>query len=396
VLVVPYRKRIVESEIVRRAGEPIEVKREKFVEGKLWFLPEELTIEGQARPGERRRSLYRVPTYDGDWVLTGRFVLPARYGVQAGFDAYIWGKPELGFGIADPRGLAPELSLAWDGVPVRLEAGTAVPGLGRGVHAMVDARPAEGNPRATAFTLRLSLTGQDRIEFLPTGRSSTVKFASAWPHPGFFGPLLADHDIDANGFRAVWRSSFLASNLPREYGACFEHGRCDAFDGLAFGVGFVQPVNLYQRLERSVKYGLLFVGLTFACFFFFDALKQRAIHPIQYGLVGAALVLFYLLLTSLAEHIAFGAAYAIAAGACAALIAYYTGHVLGAAGRGAALGGLLAALYGVLYVILRSEDNALLMGSVLLFLVLAAIMIITRRVNWYRLGSPADAPTPAL
>lgn len=392
VLVVPYRKRVVESEIVRRGGEPIEVKREKFIDGKLWFLPEEVTIDGQARPGERRRGLYRVPTYSGDWLMTGRFTLPARYGIQSGFESYTWGRPELAFGIADPRGLAPGLTLSWDGVPVQLEAGTTAPGIGRGVHAAVDARAGEGNPRSIAFTLRMALTGQTLIAFLPAGRTSTVKLASSWPHPGFFGPQLADHEINAGGFRATWRSSFLANNLPREYGECFQHGRCEGFDNLAFGVSLVQPVNLYQRLERSVKYGLLFVGLTFACFFFADALKQRQIHPIQYGLVGAALVIFYLLLTSLSEHMPFAAAYAVAASACALLIGYYAGHVLGGMRRGAALAALLITLYAVLYAILQSEDNALLLGALLLFLTLASIMTVTRRVDWYRLG-PAAAST---
>jgi inner membrane protein len=390
VLVVPYRKRVVETEIVRRGGEPIEVKREKFTDGKLWFLPEELTIDGQARPAERRRGLYRVPTYNGDWLLTGRFVLPARFGIQGGVESYTWGKAELAFGIADPRGLAPGLSLAWDGVPVQVEAGSSVPGIGRGVHARVDVRPSEGNPRSIAFTLRIGLTGQTQIAFLPAGRISTVKLASSWPHPGFFGPQLADHEINATGFRASWRSSFLANNLPREYGECFQHGRCENFDSLAFGVSLVQPVNLYQRLERSVKYGLLFVGLTFACFYFVDALKQRQIHPIQYGLVGAALVIFYLLLTSLSEHMAFAAAYAIAASACALLIGYYAGHVLGGMRRGAALSALLGGLYAVLFAILRSEDNALLMGALLLFVALASVMTITRRVDWYRLGPAAS------
>src|SRR6185369_9806674 len=125
---------------------------------------------------------------------------------------------------------------------------------------------------------------------------------------------------------------------------------------------FMQPVDLYQTVERSVKYGFLFIGLTFAAFFLFEVLKRLAIHPVQYALVGVALAVFFLLLISLSEHLGFAAAYLIAAAACVALIGYYVGHVLRSMRRGALFGLALGALYGLLYVLLRSEDHALLMG----------------------------------
>jgi inner membrane protein len=387
VLVVPYRKRVITIDREKRDGSVLELNREHTVSGSLYFLPESVEIEGSATPSERRRGIYKALAYTGEWTVKGRFDIPARFGVGANAERYTWGKPELGFGIADPRGLAAGMSLEWDGSAAVLDAGTDAPGLGRGVHANVtlDA-PAEAKTRSVEFVLRMKLSGLNHVRFLPTGRNSAVMLESTWPHPSFFGPLLAEHTIDADGIRAAWRSSYLANNLHREYAECSDKKQCGAFEELAFGVSLIEPVDLYRQLERSAKYGLLFVGLTFMAFFLFDVLKSRPVHPVQYGLVGGALVVFYLLVTSLSEHTAFALAYSVAAIACVSLIGYYVAHVLGSWQRGSAIGAMLAALYAVLYVILHSEDNALLMGSVLLFALLAAIMVGTRKVDWYGLG----------
>lgn len=392
VLVVPYRKTVIETVREDRNGRTVEAQRRKTVNGFLHFLPESVAMTGTAVAQERRRGLYRAQAYAGDWEISGRFELPADFGVGAERARYSWGQPEIHFGVLDPRGLAPGMELKWEGDAVVVEPGSGLAGLGRGIHAQVDvSRPGTGKAQSVGFEMHLGLTGLNRVQFLPTGRSSEVKLASSWPHPGFTGPLLADHRIDGNGFRATWKTSYLANNLQQEYSACFEANRCDGFNAAAFGVDLVEPANLYQQLERSAKYGLLFVGLTFIAFFLFDVLKQCPIHPVQYALVGGALVIFYLLLTSLAEHMAFGFAYAISAASCIALVGYYVAHVLGSWRRGALIGATLAMLYSVLFVILRSEDNALLMGSILLFAFIAAIMIGTRKVDWYGIGSVQPA-----
>lgn len=390
VLAVPYEKVAVESRQEKRGDQVVEIKQKVRSSGTLYFLPEAVDIAGTADVQERRRGIYRAQAYSGDWRIKGRFELPADFGVGQAHATYTFGTPELGFGIADPRGIAPEVSLILDGRPATIEAGTQVPGLGRGVHVALNSlRQKSATPQSFDFELRMNLAGLNRIQFIPTGRTSTVTLSSAWPHPGFFGPLLAQHEIDASGFRAKWKTSFLASNVHQEYARCFEGGGCDGFNSSAFGVGLIEPADLYLQLERSVKYGLLFVGLTFMAFFLFDVLKQCPIHPVQYGLVGGALIVFYLLVTSLSEHIPFGYAYLIAATACVVLVGYYVAHVIGSWRRGSLIASMIAALYGVLYIILRSEDNALLMGSALLFGLLAAIMVGTRRIDWYRLGTPA-------
>lgn len=390
VLVIPYQKIAVESRQEKRGDQVVEIREKVKSNGILHFLPEVLEISGVADVQERRRGIYKAQAYSGAWVIKGRFELPAELGVDQAGAKYTWGTPVLGFGIADPRGIAPEISLAVDGRPTAIDAGTDVPGLGRGIHSSLQSVLRNSrSPQSLEFELRMNLTGLNQVQFLPMGRTSAVSVSSAWPHPSFFGPLLAQHEIDASGFRAKWKTSFLASGVHQEFARCFEGGSCEGFNNAAFGVGMIEPANLYLQLERTVKYGILFVGLTFISFLLFDVLKQCPIHPVQYGLVGGALVIFYLLLTSLSEHIPFGYAYLLAAAGCVSLIGYYVACVLGSWRRGAMIASMIASLYGVLYAILRSEDNALLMGSVLLFALLAAVMIGTRKVDWYRLASPA-------
>ena len=154
----------------------------------------------------------------------------------------------------------------------------------------------------------------------------------------------------------------------------------------SLSVGFVEPVNVYTQADRATKYGLLFIGLTFAGFFIFEVLKQLRIHPAQYTFVGLAMALFYLLLVSLAEQIGFAYAYLVASAACVGLLAYYLSYVLKSKFNGSLFASLLTALYGALYGILASEDNALVMGSLLVFGLLASVMIITRKVDWYQIS----------
>jgi inner membrane protein len=163
----------------------------------------------------------------------------------------------------------------------------------------------------------------------------------------------------------------------------------------AFGVNFIEPVNIYLLAERATKYGLLFIALIFGGFFLFETLKQLRIHPLQYGLVGISIAVFFLLLISLTEHIPFALAYALAALGCTALLCVYLAAVLRGWSRAWRFGVKLALLFAVLYGLLLSEDNALLMGALLVFACLAAVMMLTRRIDWYAVGRVQAPTTPA-
>jgi len=159
-------------------------------------------------------------------------------------------------------------------------------------------------------------------------------------------------------------------------------------------VSLFDPINPYMQADRASKYGLLFVLLTFVGFFMFELIKRLAIHPIQYGLVGLALAIFFLLLLSLSEHVEFWIAYLIASVACIGLLGVYLSSVLRSRARGLGFAAMLTLLYAALYGLLVSEDNALVLGSLMLFAILAAIMLVTRKVDWYALANGGNVPPP--
>jgi inner membrane protein len=297
----------------------------------------------------------------------------------------------MAIGIADPRGIknSPELTVGEE--KIAFVSGANAPGMTAGIHARLGLL-IDTQKHIIDFAFVLDIQGMERLWFVPTGKSTQVSLKSDWPHPSFYGRYLPEPKAEneahlKDGFAARWRTSHFSTNLATLYDDCVAStNSCPAVLNNGFGVSLIEPANIYQRLERSAKYGFLFIGLTLIAFFLYEVLKRLAIHPIQYGLVGIALAMFYLLLTSLSEHIAFETAYAIASGACIGLLAFYVSFVLKSALRGLSFGALLGMLYGALYVLLRSEDQSLLLGSVLLFGLLTAVMVGTRKVDWYRVG----------
>jgi len=227
------------------------------------------------------------------------------------------------------------------------------------------------------------------------GIRSVSALGADWPHPSFQGLFLpAHHELRADGFDAHWQVSRYASQGAERLAGCEIAKPCAALTAQELGVSFIEPVGVYRQLERASKYGFLFIGLVFAAFFLLEILRRLRIHPIQYALVGMALAIFFLLLTALSEHIAFGAAYAIATFACVGLITGYLVRALRSSRIGVTFGAALSALYAVLYALLRAEDYALLAGAVVLFGLLAAAMVGTRRVDWHAL-SESTAHSPA-
>lgn len=239
-----------------------------------------------------------------------------------------------------------------------------------------------GTLAASTVELELRLDGSRMLSVVPVGDDTHIALRSSWPHPSFSGAFLPnERRVDAQGFDARWAVSSLASDAQRQL-------RNDgAVESQAVTVSLVDPVDTYTQADRASKYGVLFVLLTFVGFILFELIKSLRIHPLQYLMVGLALAIFFLLLISLSEHIAFWKAYLVSAVACIGLQAVYLANVLGHWKRGLGFAALLTVLYGALYGLLVSENNALLMGSLLLFVILALAMWVTRRVDWYALGA---------
>ena len=376
VLVVPYTETV---EVEERDANGVLHKQLRQQDRTWTFFPKTLQLQGQVKPSIRKLGLHEVRVYELQGALDAAF--DAQLPKEDPAHPRRIGAPWIDFGIGDVRGLvgAPTLQLAGRGVPVLQGQ------LGRtdgGVHAMLpDAIGADGR---IAFPLKFSfaLNGTEQLDVAPLADDNHIVLDSSWPHPQFNGDFLPhSHRIDASGFHAEWSVSSLASGAQAQYRAG-EKAKIDVI-----GLSLVEPVNLYSKVDRATKYGLLFVLLTFTGFFMLETIKQLPIHPIQYALVGLALAIFFLLLLSLSEHIEFGRAYLAAALACVGLIGFYLGYVLRSRLRGIGFAAMLGLLYAALYGLLVSEDNALVLGAGLLFAILAAIMVATRKVDWYQLSA---------
>jgi inner membrane protein len=385
VLVIPYRCSYTDND--GRTRQDVQ---------HIYLLPEALAIEGTVSPGERSRGLFPVVVYEARLKVRGRFARPDLSHVRPIPDAILWDEATLSVGVSDPKGIASASTLTWQGRPERFVPGVADVSLfTTGLQAPARGLSAESKP-PVPFEFEIDLKGTRELRFLPAGDDTAVQLTSTWPHPSFVGaPLPATRRVDASGFSASWRTPYFGRGYPPQWtGTGFnrEHLKGQAAAS-AFGVTLVEPVDIYLQSERAVKYAALFIVLTFVIAFLWEVTSGVLVHPIQYLFVGFAMCVFYLLLVSLAEHVSFDPAYAVASACTVGLIAWYWSWVLGGDRHGLIMAVALTVLYGYLYLLLRLEDFALLAGSVGLFLVLGLLMFMTRRVNWYelRLGSGRHA-----
>jgi inner membrane protein len=347
----------------------------------LYLLPERLGIGGALETELRYRGIYPALVYRSRLALEGVFSVPVPV-VPPG-RRRTWGAPQLALGIADVRGIRGAPVLAWNGVAAPFESGAGKAPWAQGIHADVQVDPALGGQ--ASFTLELDLAGMEHFQIVPAAGEVVTSLRSSWPHPSFVGRFSPQtRTVNEAGFEAAWHTSDLSTNVRQAFRRCL-NGQCDDYLNSAFGVSLIQPVDVYQRTYRALHYGILFVALTFTLFFLYEILSGLRMHPVQYALVGIALLAFFVLLLAFAEHVGFGIAYLIAAGACIGLVGSYVRYTLGTRARAVSLVMLLAGLYAALYTVLGSEDYALLMGALLLFAALSAFMLITRRLDWYAL-----------
>jgi inner membrane protein len=384
ILVIPYEKTVRQWHENDRGERHLE---EREISGQLHLLPEDFLLDGDIRTELRARGIYEARLYHAKLRVKADFAVPLHYGVGADIGTYRFGQPFIAMGVTDIRGIEGPLAATLEGVPVELLPGTGTRLLSEGLHLTV---PGVGPESAARLQLAvdLPLLGTSEFHVIPVGRDTRVHLKSNWLHPSFSGDFLpVQRKLDANGFTAQWATTFFSTNLEETLRRCEEQVSCSDFTSHRLGVSFVDPVDQYLKTDRAIKYALLFITLTFAGFFLFDVLRKLPVHPVQYGLVGAALALFYLLLLSLSEHVGFAVAYLLSAAGCVGLIAFYVSHVLHSLMRGLGFAAGLAGLYGCLYGLLSADDYALLMGSLLLFAVLAAVMVLTRHVDWSTLGT---------
>jgi inner membrane protein len=365
------------------------------------FLPETLKIEGNVESERRNRGIFEVAVYRTGLHWTGTFQRPSFESWRVDPKDVLWRDAYLSIGVPDMRGITSGIGLTWGNRSLQLSPGGAEDelwhsGLMVGIPDLAAGKPGD----AYTFAFDLTVNGSEELSFLPLAKETTVALKSNWPSPSFNGEFLpAKRTVRGTGFEALWNVSWFGRSYPQQWRTdeAKEKAPASALIASAFGVQLFQPVDAYQKTERSTKYAALFLVLTFLTFFLYEQFNPFSLHPVQYLLVGFALCLFYLLLLSISEHAPFGFAYLAAAAATVLLIGGYSAAILHGALRALLMTFVLGTLYGYLYVLLQLEDYALLLGSAGLFLILALVMYLTRRIDWSsprRGSSPVTATVP--
>ncbi|PTT78621.1 cell envelope integrity protein CreD [Pelomonas sp. HMWF004] len=375
---------------------------------RLVAAPTQLKVSGGISPEVRKRGLFKVNTYASQLQLDARWDTLAALQPKAEHanGRLACSDPAVIVALSDTRGIR-TAELRRDGRELAVRPGTTHPALRSGLHAVLTELRAD---EPLALSLKLALVGSQRLGIVPAAGDTQVNLQSSWPHPSFTGRFLPiEHQVGVSGFSARWQVSSLASTATADLQAGKALPELSSVSAVAptdadeaappakggldvLAVELIDPVNPYVMADRAIKYGLLFIVLTFVTVGMTELLAGRRVHPVQYLLVGLAISLFFLLLLSLSEHLPFIVAYLIAAGAAAALLTHYATAMLGGWWRGAAFGGGMVLLYGALYVLLSREQTALAIGAVLLFAVLAVVMTLTRKLDWY--GLAGDIRTP--
>jgi inner membrane protein len=347
-----------------------------------YFLPNDLLIESAIKSEKRYRGIYEAVIFSGDFTIRGTFASP---NIAKVFDENIlWDEAFVSFAVSDLRGVKDTLKLQLDKDSFALEPGVMLSDFPTGVHAPVGSRVKTKD--SIPFSLQVSLNGSEAVNFVPLGQQNTVTLTSNWPDPSFEGKFLpTERTVTGEGFSAKWQMSHYATNFPRfwndnEKSFCLTTRNTQSS---SFSVRFIDPVDFYRAIERSMKYDILVLVLTFTVFFLYEVISGSPVHPFQYGLVGAALALFYLALLSLSEVIAFGASYLGAAILCTGMITMYVRGFMKSWKGTAAVVLNLATTYFFIYFILQLQDYALLVGTGGLFLALGGVMYFTRGIDWY-------------
>jgi inner membrane protein len=400
-LMVPY---------IKRSGTADKPKSEQKV---ATFLPDDLQINANMETETRNRGLFQVPVYTMKWDVKGKFepLDFSAWGVKP--EDVLWDRSELAVQIADTRAISDQVNLQWNKLKIPFN-----PGLGKfkagdpnlqinpaqngssnpaafdssryippstvssvsGIHARLSKM---SEKTAYEFSIPMELRGSESLYFVPMGKLTQVNLKSNWANPSFQGGWLPEKPkISDKGFEAKWQIPFLSRNFPQQWNDDAPVADSVLYQS-RFGVNLFSPVDNYHMAERSIKYNFLFIILTFAVLWLFEVTAGVKVHPLQYLLVGVAMCLFYLLQLALSEHLGFHQAYVVASLSIVLMITGYTMSTLRTKRRGGIVGVMQVSLYSYLYVVLASQDYSLLIGSVGLFVFLAIVMFLTRRVDWF-------------
>ncbi len=386
ILVIPYEETSI-------------IKKETVVNTRfLYIFPDSLKMSGEISPSIRKLGIFESIVNKTSLQVSGNFAGTNQFPSGIRSSNILWKNSFITLSLSSLRSLQEDVTLKWDNTSLNVAylkdmmsekmENAWTPLKGESLYIPVDLSNTAQNSHD--FSLELKFNSSEELSFTPTAVKMDVSLLSSWDSPRFFGDYPALHTISKKGFQADWQ---IRQEVGKDFDTLLDkitdngQSRYDNhYNGIpTFGVELIKAVDVYQSANRSIKYAALFILLTFVAYFLFEVVLKLKIHPLQYLLVGCGLSLFYLMLLALSEHISFGVAYVLSSIGIVGLITGYSHSILKQGKRALLLGGLLSGLYIYLYILLRAEDFALLMGSLGLFIILGFIMFITRKINWYTL-----------
>ncbi len=369
------------------AGPILTVVNEKWIEnsdGKKYktqnsyhLLPEKLEYEAELIPETRYRGIYEVTLYKAKIRTTGYFDFDKIRAMK--FEDLLVDQVEsyLSFNVSDLKGIQENVIYKWNHEQQEVNPGLKTNEIFK--NGFTTEVKINNNDKKYYFEITIQLKGSENLEFIPIGKTTEVKMKSKWNNPSFIGKFLpSSREITANRFSASWNVNNFNRNYPQEW----LNNKYDVFSS-SFGVKLLIPVDEYQKTMRTSKYGIMIILLTFISFFMIEIFNKKVLHPIQYLLIGLALIIFYSILLSLSEYILFQYSYLIAALLVVGLISFYTSNIYANNKLGITIGAFLIVFYGFMYIILQMQDYSLLLGNIALFIILAVIMFATRKINWF-------------
>ncbi|WMJ73347.1 cell envelope integrity protein CreD [Cytophagaceae bacterium ABcell3] len=366
---------------VKRYSKKDSVDKVVQVKEYLHLLPNKLNISGDISPEKRYRGIYEIVVYNSQVEISGVFDAIDLNAYDIKVEDVLFDKAEFVVGISDLRGIEKQVELDWNNDKVLFNPGVSSNDVVKnGINAQLKLN--NNDSLNYAFSMNLELKGSQLLYFTPVGKVTDINFSSIWNNPSFNGAFLPDNrEVSENGFKAHWNVLHLNRNFPQSW-----TGNTHSINGSSFGIDLLLPVDNYQKSFRSIKYAILFITFTFLVFFFIEVMNKIFIHPIQYILVGIALVVFYTLLLSISEHVEYNLAFIISAFSTLLLVSGYVKAILKSKKLTILISGILTVLYAFIFVLIQLQDYALLIGSIGVFVILGLVMYYSRQIDWYSLS----------
>ncbi len=349
-----------------------DLKKDKV--GRMIFAPSQLNANGMVTPEIRRRGIFDVLVYQSELELTCKFLAIKQY--QIANKTIHWDQAKVALFVKDIKGLN-KVTLKINNSDIHVQSSSTVSF--KGVHAPLTSIN-QNEPLNVTFNINIK--GSESLSLLPIAKENKIELCSNWPDPSFTGQFLPNtKNVTKQGFEAQWAISSYATSLNESFDV--EELNTNGMFDQKLGVRFLKTADHYQQAERTSKYSFLFVLYTFLLFFLYEVVKKTKIHIFQYFITACSLLCFSVLLTAFAEHAPFEVAYGVSSLAIISQIAFYAFGILHKKSERMIFVSLLISIYLYLFIVLRLEEIAFLIGAIGMFLAITAAMYCTKNIKWF-------------